>query len=99
MESEIIDRLYKIYKDCNNPMAKSILRSECFSYAGGVDAFVAHLNEYINSNIGQLPNYFLSKESEFSENELLRNIVDTMQNVAEMVDFYKTDLRMKYFAD
>lgn len=99
MESEIIDRLYKIYKGCNNPMAKSILRSECFSYAGGVDAFVTHLNEYINSNIGQLPNYFLSKESESSENELLRNIVDTMQNVAEMVDFYKTDLRMKYFAD
>ena len=93
MEFEIIDRLYQAYKTNKYPIAQTILMSEYMSPGGG-DALIELFNNYINANIGQLPNYFLSKEATSSQSELAKNIVDTMQNVAAMVDFYRIDLMM-----
>lgn len=95
MESEIIDRLYRIYKENKYTVAQTMLKSEYISYPDGVDALIEHLNEYINSNFSRLPSYFSSMEAAAAQNELVRNIVETMQNVASMVDFARVDLLEK----
>lgn len=96
MESQIIDRLYDTYKNCNFLNAESILKSAFLmpDASGGGEVLIEHVKNYINANIGNLPNYFSSKETLDNENDLVRNIIYSMKDIALVVDEYKSKRMM-----
>ena len=97
MESAIIDRLYEIYTTENDLLAQDVMMSTYLmpESKGGGEVLINHVKDYINSNMNNLPNYFLSQEAETDKDYLVRNISTAMDYLADVMDYYRIEVRQK----
>lgn len=101
MSFDFIDKLYDIYINEDETLASEVLMSAYLRNKKDEEktAFLNQIKSYIASKMGNLPNYYSSKETENERDAFVLNLINSMVNLSSAMDHYRVEILQKADAE
>ncbi len=88
-----LNRLYELFMSEENPIVCDNMLKSYVDFCSEDSGVLFEAKEYVQKNLGAIPNFFKSTENSEFENKGLKNLRKVFQNLAYAVDNYLSDVR------